>query len=225
MSDLPWFRMYAESVDDEKLRLLAFEDRWHFVALLCLKAQGTLDSDAPFLERRIALKLGLQLPQLTEVKRRLIEVSLIDDKWQPIAWGKRQFRSDHSSSERKRNQRIRDRERDCHNDVTTSDCDSPGLEQSRAEQIQSRKNPPTPQGGHAPGLDIHAWDRFLAYRREIRKSVKPASMQAAQRKLAGFGADQAAVVEQSIANGWAGLFDLKDESKKHNGAMDRRVIP
>jgi hypothetical protein len=48
--------MYAEAVDDEKLRLLAFEDRWHFVALLCLKSLGTLDSDAPFLERRIALK-------------------------------------------------------------------------------------------------------------------------------------------------------------------------
>jgi hypothetical protein len=130
----PWFRMYAEAVDDEKLRLLAFEDRWHFVALLCLKALGTLDSDAPFLERRIGLKLGLQLPQLDELKRRLSEIGLIDDQWQPIAWGKRQFKSDHDAADRKRKQR----DRDSHNDVTTTDCDSPTLDQNRSEQIQNR---------------------------------------------------------------------------------------
>lgn len=60
-----------------------------------------------------------------------------------------------------------------------------------------------------PGLDVVAWERWVTYRREIRKPVKPASVQAAQRKLAAYGADQAAVVEQSIANSWAGLFDLK----------------
>jgi len=140
MNDLPWFRMYSEAVDDEKLRLLAFEDRWHFVAILCLKAQGTLDSGAPFLERRIATKLGLQPAQLDEVKRRLMEVSLIDTDYQPLKWGKRQFKSDHSAAERKRNQRDRERGRDSHDDVTTDDCDSLCLEQSRAEteQKQSR---------------------------------------------------------------------------------------
>ena len=41
---LPWFRLYAEAIDDEKLRLLAFEDRWHFIALMCCMGQGILDS-------------------------------------------------------------------------------------------------------------------------------------------------------------------------------------
>ena len=35
---MQWFRLYAGIVDDEKLRLLAFEDRWHYVALLALKS-------------------------------------------------------------------------------------------------------------------------------------------------------------------------------------------
>ncbi len=75
-----------------------------------------------------------------------------------------------------------------------------------------RKRPspaPTPP---PEGLDMQAWERWEQYRREIRKPIKPASMLAAQRKLAGFGADQAAIVEQSIANGWQGLFPLKDDS-------------
>ena len=73
-----WFRMYSEAVDDEKLRLLAFEDRWHFVAILCCKAQGLLDGDDTLRRRKVAVKLGLAARELDEVARRLEEVGLID---------------------------------------------------------------------------------------------------------------------------------------------------
>jgi hypothetical protein len=59
------------------------------------------------------------------------------------------------------------------------------------------------------GLDAAAWKRWLDYRAEIRKPLKPASHQAAMTALARYGAQQSAVVDQSISNGWQGLFDLK----------------
>ena len=96
----PWFRMYSEAVDDEKLRLLAFEDRWHFVALLCCKNDGILNNDDPLMRRKVAVKLGIDLSTLDEVSRRLSEVGLIDkDSLQPLKWEERQFKSD-SSKER-----------------------------------------------------------------------------------------------------------------------------
>lgn len=80
MSKYPWFRLYTETVDDEKLRLLAFEDRWHFVALLCCKGSGLLDSgdDDSLLRRKLAVKLGLSVREFEEVAGRLSEVALID---------------------------------------------------------------------------------------------------------------------------------------------------
>lgn len=66
-----------------------------------------------------------------------------------------------------------------------------------------------PSEEEPPGLDPEAWVRYFKYRTAIRKTIKPASVLAAQRKLAGFESDQAAVVEQSVANGWQGLFALK----------------
>lgn len=60
------------------------------------------------------------------------------------------------------------------------------------------------------GLDIESWERWLSYRREIGKALKPASIEAAQESMIKFGKDQAAVVEQSIANGYQGLFALKE---------------
>lgn len=114
----PWFRMYSEAVDDEKLRLLAFEDRWHFVALLCLKCQGVLDAgdDEKMLQRKVAVKLGLQLRELEAVQLRLQEVGLIGEGFQPIAWNERQYKSD-TSAERTRAYRERMKR---HGDVTVT---------------------------------------------------------------------------------------------------------
>jgi hypothetical protein len=62
-------------------------------------------------------------------------------------------------------------------------------------------------------LDESAWERWVAFRKAIRKPIKPASEQAMKLKLTRYGADQAAVVDQSISNQWQGLFDLKDKKK------------
>ena len=99
MSNLPWFRMYHRIIDDEKVRLLAFEDRWHFVALCCLKADGLLDAERDELwERKVALKLGVQLRELDEIHRRLQQVGLVDGALNPIAWEDLQYKSDNSTA-------------------------------------------------------------------------------------------------------------------------------
>ena len=95
---MQWFRLYSRIIDDDKLRLLAFEDRWHFVALCCLKSEGLLDEPADDLRaRRIAVKLGVQLRELDEIERRLREVGLVDETLSPVAWDELQFRSDNST--------------------------------------------------------------------------------------------------------------------------------
>jgi hypothetical protein len=107
-----WFRLYSRIIDDEKLRLLAFEDRWHFVALCCLKSTGLLDEpDSELKQRRVAVKLGVQLRELDEISRRLQAVSLIDGHLNPLAWDELQYRSDNSTERvkewRKRQQKQR----------------------------------------------------------------------------------------------------------------------
>ncbi len=69
-----------------------------------------------------------------------------------------------------------------------------------------------------PGLDSQAWETWLAYRAEIRKPIKPASMMAAAEQLAALGAEQAAAVKHSIANGYQGLF-----APKGNGHAPRKT--
>ena len=194
----PWFRMYAEFAADPKVQLLAFDDQRHFVMLLCLKCSGTLDSDAPtpeFFDRMIAKSLGLDLLAAQEAKRRLCEVGVIGSDWQPTKWEERQYDSD-LSTERVRKYRMK-------RSGNVSETDESREEKSRTEQ--NREEVPA-----VAGLDLTAWTAWTVYRKQIGKPVKPASIPAAQRKLAAHGTSQAAVVEQSIANGWQGIFPLKE---------------
>lgn len=62
-----------------------------------------------------------------------------------------------------------------------------------------------------PPLDEAAWLVWLDYRKQIRKPLFPVSHPLAMKKLQRFGAKQMAVVEQSIENGWQGLFPLKQD--------------
>jgi len=135
---LPWFRLYTETVDDEKLRLLAFEDRWHFIALLCCKGSGLLDSNDPLLRRKLSVKMGLATRELDEVVRRLSEVGLIDfDTLQPISWNSRQMMSDSSTA---RVKAYRERmKRNGNVSVTAQEEEEDLDKEEKKEQTPSRK--------------------------------------------------------------------------------------
>ena len=144
-----WFRMYGEAVDDEKLRLLAFEDRWHFFALLCCKAQGLLDGDDALIRRKVAVKMGLAIRELDEVARRLAEVGLIDaETLQPCAWDRRQFKAD-DSKERVRAYRER-MKRDVTVTVTAQETDTETETDTDTEKEEKIERARSPRGARLP---------------------------------------------------------------------------
>lgn len=100
-TQMPWFRMYVDFLNDPKLISLAFEDQRHFVGVLALKSDGALDNacDPDLLDRIVAQRLWIDHAIIREVKKRLVAAGLIDTSWQPAAWDRRQFKSD-SSKER-----------------------------------------------------------------------------------------------------------------------------
>ena len=64
------------------------------------------------------------------------------------------------------------------------------------------------------GVDPAAWERWVSYRKAIKKPIKPASMGAMQLKLLRLSKDpavQAKIIDASIENQWQGLFELKPD--------------
>ena len=156
-----WFRMYGEAVDDEKLRLLAFEDRWHYVALLCCKAQGVLDHGDPLMRRKVAVKLGLAERELDEVSRRLAEVGLIDaETLEPGAWDKRQFKGDQDNTAAERARRYRESKRVTgasrvteplrHGCVTRPETETETETETEKKREKKRESTRSPRGSRLP---------------------------------------------------------------------------
>jgi hypothetical protein len=139
LSNLAWFRLYSEIVDDDKILMLAFEDRWHYISILCLKNRNVIDNenDPDKLHRKIAIKLGVSPSNLDEIKRRLVDEDLIDSSWNPNGWNDRQYSSDSSRDRTRKHrekQRLKDAESHCDVPVT------PRTEQNRAEQNKRSGN-------------------------------------------------------------------------------------
>ena len=149
MKKLPWFRLYRDIIHDDKIKLLAFEDRWHFVAILCMKCDGLLDEpESDVKDRRIAVNLGVQVRELGEIRRRLVEVGLVDETLNPLAWDELQFKSD-SSAERVRAYRERVKQ-PCNVSVTPQDTDTdtdtdtdPDKEKPAEEEKPKQFTPPS----------------------------------------------------------------------------------
>lgn len=77
------------------------------------------------------------------------------------------------------------------------------------------------------GVNPVAWETWIEYRRKIGRPLKPASFQKAAAALAAFGdaATQAAVIDQSIGNGWQGLFPLKAQMNGNGHATSTYIAP
>jgi hypothetical protein len=73
-----------------------------------------------------------------------------------------------------------------------------------------------------PGLDLSTWERWKSYRQQIKKPIKPPSIEAAMVELAKYADLQAAVVQQSIAQGWTGLFEPKTANGSGSPIPSRR---
>lgn len=118
----PWFRMYSDFLEDPKIVSLAFEDQRHFIGVLALKCSGVIDQECrpDLMDKLVAQRLWIDHSAIREVKRRLIDAGLIDESWQPIAWDKRQFTSDHdpTAAERQRRKREKDKGKKELNQVT-----------------------------------------------------------------------------------------------------------
>ena len=214
----PWFRMYSEAIDDEKLRLLSFEDRWHFVAILCCKNMGILDDMSVITRRKIAVKMGLDLRELGEVARRLSEVGLIDqDTLQPKKWDERQFKSDSSAERVKayrdrmksiKNQGVSETKRNCNVTVTTQDTET--------DKDTEEYKPKTPIPEWLPKELL---DDFKSHRKTLKCPMTDRSLKLFIRevtKLKDQGYDPVECIETAILNGWKSVYAPKNLPTSRN---------
>lgn len=98
------------------------------------------------------------------------------------------------------------------------------------ERVKTKKkNPPTPPE-FPKNLDTpefrQAWSDWEQHHREIKKKLTPLAVKRQLKILESYGLpDAIAMIEQSISNGWQGLFELKNNYGKSNTGKPLEKLP
>lgn len=82
-----------------------------------------------------------------------------------------------------------------------------------------------PINGHVVGLNISAYQEWIEYRQRRKKPLPKESLPKTMRKLLSFGdhASQQAAVDNSIANGYQGLFEPKQSNQSKPARAPKSV--
>jgi hypothetical protein len=175
---MPWFRFYAETVSDRKIRRLKIEHRWLWVTVLCAVRQSPvegvlmLSDDEPFGEDDLAdlgaLPVRAVRAGLTELERSgLIERVASGPwfgAWSVVKWSERQSKSD-TSTDRVRAHRARSKEAEGTADETFHDRSRNGHGNAPEVEVEVEEetdvtNPPTPlsKGGSRSSAGHIPWN-------------------------------------------------------------------
>lgn len=96
-----------------------------------------------------------------------------------------------------------------------------------------KDNPPTPPKEETffslpEFINQETWQDFLDMRKAIKKPATPKAQELLVKKLTRFreqGQDPNLILEQSIINSWAGVFEIKADAKKRTHAGDTPYQP
>jgi hypothetical protein len=224
-----WFRLYNDIVDNHKIRMLAFEDRWHFIAIMACHSQELGGGDE-FFERSLAIKLGVQVRELEEIQRRLMDVNLIDANWIPIGWDDRQFLSDNSKARVKKyrekqrlSKSVTEVKRDCNVTVTVQDTDTDtDTEQKQNKSISNQEKKIILARVAALGIDSDLWDEYLKTRKRLKATNTPRGLRTLLGRIEKFvsqGRDATAMIEEANAQGWKTVYEPKGDTNVSKSAL------
>ena len=217
---MQWFRLYNDIVDNHKIRMLAFEDRWHFIAIMACHSQELGGGDE-FFERSLAIKLGVQVRELEEIQRRLMDVNLIDANWIPIGWDDRQFLSDNSHARVKKyrekqrlNNSVTKVKRDCNVSVTVQETDTDTDTDTEQINITARVM--------ALGIDKGLWNEYIKTRKRLKATNTPRGLRTLLGRIEKFvsqGRDATEMIEEANAQGWKTVYEPKGDTNVSKSAL------
>ncbi|MCK5015437.1 MAG: helix-turn-helix domain-containing protein [Candidatus Peribacteraceae bacterium] len=72
-------------------------------------------------------------------------------------------------------------------------------------------------------INKKVWESWVAYRKEIKKTLKPTTMESQLSFLEKNKQDHVEIINKSIQNGWTGLFEIKKFEKTKRVQYDTRT--
>jgi len=241
MANNYWIKLYIAILEDPKMCKLSDKLYRRVVELFLLAGETNQEGELPALDD-IAWKLRLDEEQLetemVELQKTGI-ISQIDGKWIVTKFAERQAAI--PGAQRQSDFRDRKQKQQYYGDETETKQDSNELVTSRyvdtdtdtdtesdkiQKQIKKQKTAPVgavdiPENLNTPQF-LEAWKDWETHRKEKKKTLTPLTVKKQMAELSKYSPNTAiAMIEESIKNGWTGIFELKTQGD--NGGLSREA--
>ncbi len=220
---MKWLRLYVDILDDEKIARMSDRTYRIFTYLLLLsrerEQEGTIDMSLG----DVAWRLRMPEKDIAKAIADLKALNILfedNSSIQFINWSKRQFRSDDVNS---RVQRFRGKKINKHetfHETLRETLDVTAPETETETETETEKKPPLPplrKGGNGfsppDWVPRDAWDAFIESRKRQKGGITDRAKELIVLqldKLRQAGHDPEAVLNQSVAMGWKGVFPIRD---------------
>ncbi len=186
-----WFKFYGgEYLSDPKILQLNAPERSCWVTLMCLASQAESGEIKFFSEAQLLALSGIH-DHPTGILQKFEDLAMIrfcNGNVTLLNWQKRQYSEGYFRVKqfRKRISNAQDNDR---------------REEKRIDKKRKEELPEF--------LDKKIWEQWIAYRKEIKKALKPSTTKLQLSFLEKNKADHGSIILRSIQNGWTGLFPLK----------------
>lgn len=112
----PWFRMYAEFVNDPKVQMMSEANQRRLVMLFCCRCNGHVTLQ----DEEVTFLLRISNDEWKQTKQIFVDKGFIDEANNLLNWDKRQFASDKSND---RVARYREKQKELKNKEKSDTCD------------------------------------------------------------------------------------------------------
>jgi hypothetical protein len=227
---MAWCKFYDEWAFDPKVQTMPESLQRRHAMLLCYHKAGMVPGLS---DSEIAHGMRITLNEAQKTKSVFIAKGFIDETWKMLKWDKRQAGM---SESRERVARYRERYRNAtetlpQRDSNVTEISAPAREEKNREETPLKP----PQGGKRklseftpPDWIPPCWPEFLAMRARIKKPATPFAQKlvvAELAKLQAQGHDPAAVLEQSIRNGWQDVFPIRAQNGNYVNGPAKKEEP
>lgn len=228
MSDVKWIKLDVSLFDNRKIkaiRAMPDGDQMTLIWIMLLTIAGRcndegrcyLAKDIYYTPEMLATELGLDegiISKSIDVFDRLGMITLEDKGFSITNWEKYQSTDRLArirEQTRLRVQRYRERKKEA--------LEEPAETPAKVVRLETPAKKEEPSVVIPDNLNTkafrEAWEKWKGYRKRIKKKLAPETEESQLKKLSKHGEQTAiAMIEQSIGEGWTGLFELKGKWKQ-----------
>lgn len=233
---MKWFKFYGQDfITDPKMRMLTIEEKMCWVILMCLANSEDKNGLVSFVnEPEIMRQAGViegtdswdrtrgflekfQEYNMIEIKVTSVTQGHVTDAsralYADVVLVNFQNRQDTNLDGSERQKRYRERLKISSESRYGSDVALRNDSDARIDKIREDKNIENKGGDLPDWLDKKTWEDWVQYRKEKKQKLTPISVKKQLKMLEENKGDHVGIINQSIQNGWTGLFPLRKSAQ------------